>query len=189
MSIIRLTGKESFTFNTENLDFNLLGFWQWSSSDLLMNTLRGVLAEYIVASAINQTHGVRKEWDAYDLITTKGIKIEVKSSAYLQSWEQAKLSDIGFDIKTKKLDNIPENESKEKIAKRHADLYIFCVLTHQNKATVNPLSMDQWNFYILETKVLDKEKPTQGRISLSSLMKLNPIKASYTELVAYLKTR
>jgi hypothetical protein len=35
---------------------------------------------------------------AYDLITSTGIRIEVKSSAYLQSWSQKRLSTISFSI-------------------------------------------------------------------------------------------
>lgn len=40
------------------------------------------------------------EWDAVDIIY-KGIKIEVKSSGYLQSWNYDKLSKIRFDISKK----------------------------------------------------------------------------------------
>jgi hypothetical protein len=38
------------------------------------------------------------EWNAHDLETDDGIKIEGKSAAYIQSWEQKKLSEIRFDI-------------------------------------------------------------------------------------------
>lgn len=60
----------------------LLNFWQWSSSYLLSNALRGVLAGYLVASALDVADGVRVEWDADDLIARSGIKVEVKSSAF-----------------------------------------------------------------------------------------------------------
>jgi hypothetical protein len=63
-----------------------LEFWKWAFSDFLSNALRGVLAEFIVAKAMDCTDVQRTEWDAYDVITSDGIKIEVKSSAYLQSW-------------------------------------------------------------------------------------------------------
>jgi hypothetical protein len=77
-------------------------FWQWAYSDFLSNALRGVLAEYIVAQAVGCTHRPRTEWDAYDLKTDSGLKIEVKSAAYLQSWQQKRLSPIRFDIGRKK---------------------------------------------------------------------------------------
>ena len=92
------TGEEFFTFNNKNTSINVLSFWQWSSSDLLTNVIRGKLAEFIVASSIDLIDNEREEWDAYDLITEKGLKIEIKSSAYIQSWDQSKLSKIIFGI-------------------------------------------------------------------------------------------
>jgi hypothetical protein len=65
----------------------LLDFWQWAYSDLLSNTNRGRLAEFIVARALSLgLTDVRIEWDAVDLVTPTGVKVEVKSAAYLQSW-------------------------------------------------------------------------------------------------------
>ena len=46
------TGREFFIFEGNELPINVLSFWQWSTSQLLGNALRGVLAEFIVASAI-----------------------------------------------------------------------------------------------------------------------------------------
>jgi hypothetical protein len=65
----------------------LLDFWRWNGSDLASNTTRGRLAEFIVASAMNIDLSVpREEWSAWDLTSPEGIRIEVKSVAYLQSW-------------------------------------------------------------------------------------------------------
>lgn len=72
-------GNEPFSFESQKLDFNLTDFWSWSQSDLLNNTLRGVLAEYIVRQDLGIKKTVRTGWDAYDLETENGIKIEVKS--------------------------------------------------------------------------------------------------------------
>ena len=83
--VIRRKGTEPF-IGTEHL--RLKHFWEWSASDLMSNATRGILAEFLVAAAIGQSGGVRSEWDAYDLQTTSGLKLEVKSSAYLQSWRQ-----------------------------------------------------------------------------------------------------
>ena len=57
-----------------------------------------MLAEFIVASAIDVLKNPREEWDAYDLITKEGLKIEIKSSSYLQSWDQTELSKIIFGV-------------------------------------------------------------------------------------------
>ncbi len=179
---VRKTGKETFTSRGKALPINILSFWQWSSSELLGNALRGVLAEFIVASALHITKNLREEWDAYDLITTSGLKIEIKSSAYLQSWEQDRLSKIVFGIQTTKV--WKKNNKRSKRAARQADIYIFCVLSHQCKSTVNPLNLDQWDFYILDTKVLNELLPTQKSITLSSLLKLKPKHVKYNQLNA-----
>ena len=68
----------------------MLGFSQWAYSDVSSNASRGILAEYIVASALGIAAATRREWDAYDLETQDGVKLEIKSASYLQSWAQAK---------------------------------------------------------------------------------------------------
>lgn len=90
---MKKTGQEKFTHKEDATNISLLEFWQWSQSDLLNNTLRGTIAEFIVAKAVNATNAIRVKWDAYDLITPEGLKIEVKSAAYLQSWKQERLFD------------------------------------------------------------------------------------------------
>ena len=143
------------------------------------NALRGILAEFIVASTIDTLDNPRDEWDAYDLKTKNGLKIEIKSSAYLQSWEQKELSKIIFGIQPTHEDRTKPNE---KI--RQSDIYIFCVLSHKDKSSVDPLNLSQWDFYILETKILNEKVKTQKSITLSSLLRLNPIKIKYDSLKA-----
>ena len=171
------TGKEKFIFNHKETPFDILSFWRWTSSELLGNALRGILSEFIVASTIKLLNAPRQEWDSYDLITENGLKIEIKSSSYLQSWEQTKLSKIIFNIQTTYKDRInPTNKM------RQSDIYVFCVLSHKDKNTVNPIDLSQWDFYILKTKILNDKLPTQKSITLSSLIKLNPIKVKYDKL-------
>lgn len=55
-------------------------FWAWAYSDLLDNTLRGALAEYIVATALGVNEGVRVNWDPYDL-AYRGLKKTLSLSA------------------------------------------------------------------------------------------------------------
>ena len=56
----------------------------------------------------------------------------------------------------------------------------------KDKDTVNPLDLTQWDFYILDTEVLNKKLPTQKTITLSSLLKLDPVKAKYDGLKTHL---
>lgn len=125
----RMTGDEPFRAGSTVLGFDLLGFWQWSCSDLVSNATRGVLAEYIVARALGIVEGVRDEWAAYDLITPEGIKIEVKSAAFLQAWHQEKSSSISFRTPKTKAWNSETNALSD-TARRQADVYVFALLSH-----------------------------------------------------------
>jgi hypothetical protein len=166
------TGEESLVHNGQKLDYNLLDFWRWNSSDLLSNATRGRLAEFIVASATNvDLNQVRDEWGAYDLITPEGIKIEVKSSAYVQSWVQKSLSKISFGIKAAfSLD--AETNKYSTTASRSADVYVFCLLHHDNKQTCDPLNLNHWEFYVLATEELNRYERSQHSIKINSLRKL-----------------
>ena len=178
--IIRMDGDELF-LETGVHQLKLADFWAWSSSDLLNNAKRGVLAEFLVASDLGIADGFRIEWDAYDLTTPSGITVEVKSAAYLQSWKQDKLSDIGFSIAQSKawspLTNRFSTESK-----RQADVYVFCLLDHKDKSTVNPMDLNQWRFFVLPTTILDEEYGSMKRISLTKLLRLSPEQVVYGEI-------
>ena len=174
------TGDELFHRDGQSLDIKLLDFWRWSASDLVNNALRGVLAEFIVASALGLAHNARVEWDVHDLLTFDGVKIEVKSAAYLQSWQQKALSKISFTIRpTQNL-----NEGLTGISQRQSQIYVFCLLHHQDKITVDPLDLEQWMFYLLPTQILNAKKPTQKSLTLSALLKLRPRQVKYQEIAA-----
>lgn len=182
--LARKSGRERFRDGSQELDFNLLSFWQWSASNLLSNATRGIVAEYLVARALDaDPEGVRDEWAAYDLKTKDGVKIEVKSAAYLQSWYQGKLSRVSFvvhktrawDSSTNRLDDQPA---------RQADVYVFALLAHQEKQTVQPLDVSQWVFYVLPTAVLDGRTRSQHSITMPTLCKLCEGSVGYHDLRA-----
>ncbi len=183
LPIIRKTGSEVFHRSGADVSFTLLDFWQWVASDLIGNAERGVLAEFIVANALGISSGVREAWNAYDLETPSGIKIEVKSAAYLQSWQQRNYSYICFNIRPTKSWNSRTNEFATEI-KRQADVYVFCVLKHKDKSTLEPLNLDQWEFYVLPASALNKLSMTQKSIGLSGLLKLSPSLVQYDELAS-----
>jgi hypothetical protein len=53
---------------------------------------RGVLCEFIVAQALGLASNGHDPWGTHDLVSATGTRIEVKSTAYLQSWDQTELS-------------------------------------------------------------------------------------------------
>lgn len=159
----------------------LLGFWQWAHSDILGNAERGRLAEYIVAMALDISDSCRVEWNAYDLETKNGLKIEVKSSGYLQEWKQNHLSEICFDIRPTRL--WYEGTNKYSVdRRRRADIYVFCVFTCIDIGRANPLDLEQWTFYVLKTSDLNQHSLSQKRISLNSLQKLPVMITGYQGL-------
>lgn len=123
---------------TESLGRDLADFWAWSESDLLSNTTRGLLAEYIVGIALGCTDGtVRREWDAFDLLTESGLRIELKSSAYLQSWQQKSASAIKFAVGPA-MAWFAETNSYAGVRERSADVYVFCLFTTTDRAVADP---------------------------------------------------
>ncbi|WP_100916040.1 hypothetical protein [Pseudoalteromonas spongiae] len=182
----RKIGDEPFEFNGSSLEMRLLSFWQWSSSDIVGNAMRGILAEYIVASSVGMNSGIRTEWDAFDIETPEGIKVEVKSGAYVQSWEQKMHSTIQFSIRPTQGWDSESNERNSEV-RRQADIYVFCLLKHKDQSSINPLNLDQWEFYVLPTSTLNQSVGAQKTITLNSLEKLNPIKVNYDELHASIK--
>lgn len=167
------TGTEPFHSGNENLDFNVLSFWQWSASNLATNNLRGHLAEYLVARDLGVAAGIRTEWDTHDLVTDNGETIEVKSASYIQSWDQTKLSTITFGIAPRQVwDNELKIRTKE--TKRGSKIFVFCLIHEKNQANFDPMDTAQWTFYVLKTAVLDEKLGMQKSISLGSLLKLNP---------------
>lgn len=174
------TGQEPFHINGKSINYNLFSFWQWSNSNILGNALRGILAEYIVSLDIKTPHIMREEWECFDLITQDGVKIEVKSASYIQSWKQKHFSKISFSIQPTRV--WEEDNKRSLVAKRQSDCYVFCLLHHKDQITIDPLNLDQWSFYVLATNTLDTKLGTQKTITLSSLLKLNPIKCTFGDI-------
>lgn len=184
LTVTPKTGDDRFTHEGQDVGANLLGFWRWACSDLVSNVMRGVLAEYIVGLALGCVDGgVRPEWNATDLCTCQDCRVEVKSSASLQSWSQTKLSPIKFDIEPK-TGWYAETNTYATERKRQADVFVFCVLRHTDKATVDPLNLDQWDFYVLSTNRLNAAVGEQKSITLGSLLRRNPARASFADLRA-----
>ena len=169
------TGSEIFTFDSQSIGYSLLDFWQWSVSDLISNATRGKLAEFIVGTAVEMNpKKVRNEWDFFDIKTDNGIKIEVKSASYIQSWEQKNFSNITFSIKKSK-------KTCTSDAKRYADVYVFCLLKIKDQRRIDPLKLEQWEFYVLPTCEIDNYTRSQSSITLNSLKKITK-SVSYDKL-------
>ena len=147
-------------------------FWSWAYSDLLSNGNRSVFAEFIVGEALGATAAPRREWDAVDL--RYGDKaIEVKASAYTQSWASpAKPSPIQFDI-GKKLGWDAATNTYGTTPARAADCYIFCLHGEHEReqALLRILDVTTWEFYVVATPELERLYGDQKKVQLTRLLR------------------
>ncbi len=177
----RKTGSELFHSGNRELDFDILSFWRWSASDIVSNATRGVLAEHLIANAIGAADGVRDEWAPYDLEDPRGISIEVKSAAYIQSWKQERLSSIIFNC-PKTLAWDPETNRLGTEKRRQAKVYVFALLACKDQTALDPLDVPQWEFYVVPTVLLNRRERSQHSISLKSLRDLHDEPVAYDGL-------
>lgn len=189
----QLTGNEEFTLHGASAGISVKDYWSWAYSDLIDNTQRGVMAEFLVYSSLKSNYPppprtqMRENWLPFDVTSPSGRRIEVKSAAYIQAWTPENIfAQIRFDIGRKLAwDNATASYSSE--AKRNCDLYVFCLFTAKTK-DISLLNLDYWDFYVLPTSVLNEKTPEQKGISLSSLLKLEPVKTDYAGLGAVIES-
>ena len=175
ISIKKLKGAETFkkAEGSPLVAADILDYWSWAYSDIVGNTNRGALAEFIVARAIGSEPAVRNDWAAYDLETPSGIKVEVKSSAYLQSWHQTAVSAPSFSTRKAKEWSPETNEFGEERL-RHSDLYVFCLLAYKgDKRLLDPPDLSQWEFYVVKTSEIDRMFGERTSISINQVKSLS----------------
>ena len=176
------SGFEHFTANGHEIDISMSSFWQWAYSDLSNNINRSVLAEYIVATALGsvdmETEQARIMWRPYDLLSKDGYRIEVKSAAYVHSWDCKHPDHICFRIAPSRLPDETGDYKQDAPLQRNSDVYIFCLYKAISRDE-SPLNLDLWEFYIMPTKILNEKKPTQKTITLPSLLQLGPVWSDY----------
>lgn len=147
-----LSGDEKFTGMAGT---TVLDFWQFALGDLRMNNARGYLAEFLVGKALGIDNLKRVEWDSYDLLFGD-ITIEIKSSAYLQSWDQKKISALSFSglQGTRYHPRAPGNGMDPAGRRFNAMVYVFCAHTEIEHATYDQLNVFQWEFHVVPRSVL-----------------------------------
>ena len=164
----------------------MLDFWRWAFSDLLEDTLKGLYAEWLVGQLLGlpMPHGGRPGYGNFDLRSSGGLRIEVKSSAYWQSW---KLRNEDGSLKT-----APEVDRWRPSAEKRisfgglrardavdrtrqdagykSDAYIFCLQCERDPARWDALDLRQWEFYFLSRS--DLEALGVSNLSLTKLRTL-----------------
>jgi hypothetical protein len=184
---IKRSGEEVIHSDGKPVGPRLIDFWKWSVSDLVSNATRGRLAEFIVASAIGaDLRGVRNEWSPYDVKAPWGLTIEVKSAAFIQTWAQRGYSTISFSTRKSRAWD-PSTNILSKELTRQAECYVFALLAHKERETIDPLNVCQWKFHVASTTIINARTRSQDSISYNSLIKLCGDPLDYIHLRAELE--
>lgn len=146
------------------LDGKLLDFLSWAYSDLCDDVNKGIFAEWLVAKILDIKSPRRYLWANCDMETSSGVRIEVKASAYWQSWKA-----LNPDGSLKDLSNViiqPDNKirfgglvakdtidnSKQEFGSLKSDYYCFCFHTEKNYEVWNAMDISKWEFYLVAAK-------------------------------------
>jgi hypothetical protein len=178
------SGTENFYNKHIQLPITMLHFWQWAYSNLLQNIQRGKLAEFIVKTALEnngvQTTGsVESVLSPYDLMgpripsTQTYSRIEVKSAAFVQSWDIRHPDHATFRIAPSVAPNKNGDYLEGATRQRNNDIYVFTVYKATSREE-NILDLSLWDFYVLPTFRIetDPKLRKQKTISLKSVQKL-----------------
>jgi hypothetical protein len=176
----RLSGDERFSFGPSVLDF-----WRWALGDLRMNTVRGFLAEFFVAQAVQSPAMIRVEWADYDVEARDGTRIEVKASGYLQSWNETRVSTPSWSFKSayassawdESTGSYTEVDPSDRV---HA--WVFALQTCTDRGQYDPLDLDQWQFRVIAQRRLHETGQKSARLSFFDRLGVEPV--SFAELGA-----
>ena len=161
----------------------LVDYWRWSASGLMSNSQRGVLAEFLVATALGVHDTPREEWENVDLeanLNGRRIRIEVKSSAERQSWKCTPSSFHEFDIRR-------TEDSWGEVAgtRRWADIYVFAILKNLLATSqLEALDARNWEFLVLPTTTLERKRPHGKTIRVGPLRRIGAVSCSHSKLAA-----
>lgn len=169
-------GNESFTYNNNNIGITVIDFWRFAYSDLNSDP-RDYLAEYIVSYALGINKPFNKEgWTLFDILYNEK-RIEVKCTGYFQTWrtDEKTCKQRCFSIR-------PAHDNTKNTFERQNDVYVFCLLLGETREEANPLNLNNWEFYIVPTTLINEKCKTNKTISLNRIKKLGITATKYEDI-------
>jgi hypothetical protein len=159
---------------------SLLDFWKWAFSDLCDDDLKGIFAEWLVLKLLGIPAVRRVSWANSDIITLEGVRIEIKSTSYWQSWKLidevgsvrpmplhpvSRKTKVRFaGLKARDAVMAPAN-TEPQILKSH--IYVFAFQHEKDFDQWNAMDLSQWEFYVLP---VSRMRELRGRsVSLLTL--------------------
>lgn len=157
----------------------MLDFWESKFSNIY--NMQDVIAEFIVEKALGIDKAQNIDyWTLYDILY-KNFRIEIKETSYYHPWnENGKISKQRMFGITKANSNYETVEMENKF-ERQNDIYVFCLNIGDTKESSNPMNLNNWEFYIIPTSVINKECRDNKKISLNRVRKLTK-KVTYDKL-------
>jgi hypothetical protein len=136
---------------------------------LVTNAFRGMLVEAMLAQVLEPGwRWCSEDWALHDFESADGVRLEVKQSAALQSWnaETSKPGAGRFDIAPRKVHW--EGATRIKAAGRNASIYVFAWHPVTDQIAADHRLPDQWLFY----PVAERNLPMQSTIARSRIESL-----------------
>lgn len=145
-------------------------FWRWAYSDLCDDDIKGSFAEWLVGLILDIPMTRRITWAKSDLVTREGIRVEVKSSAWWQSWRLLN-ADGTPNVAAKPCPEIRFARMKSRDPEQygvgkgndsaivpgfHSDFYVFAIENELNPEKWDARDLRQWLFYMLDRAELEK---------------------------------
>lgn len=176
-----MNGNEKFEFDGKELDYSFIDFRRFHYSNIY--DIQGRIAEFIVAKALGIDESQNDQyWTLWDL-TYRGVRIEVKETSYYHSFnKEGKVSQQrSFGI-TKANGAYDAEKSGNTEFCRQNDVYIFCLNTGETMEESYPLNLNNWEFYIVPTAVINEKCGKNKTISLSKIKSLGYSAVKYSEI-------
>lgn len=175
-----LTGNEEFVLDGKPVGMHYSDFWRFRYSNIY--DFQGEIAEFVVAKALGKENADNTAyWTLFD-INYRDRRIEVKETSYYHSWnEEGKISSRrGFEIS--KANSSYEDENEENKYERQNDIYVFCLNTGNTREESYPLNLNNWEFYVVPTEVIDDNCGNNKSISIGRIKKLGYVAKQYDEI-------
>ena len=176
-----MNGKEPFVFDGESVGFDFLDFWKFHYSNLY--NLQNEIAEFVVSKALGIDNAQNNQyWTLWD-ISYRGQRIEVKETSYYHSFNQeGKVSRRRvFGITKANGSYDPANSGNTEFCRQN-DIYVFCLNTGDTKQSSHPLNLNNWEFYIVPTTVINERCGDNKTISLGRIRSLGFSAKRYNEI-------
>lgn len=184
-----LHGNEHFSFGQDKLPATVKDFWAWAMSRLIADGPRGDLAEFIVNTALGMDTTIpKKGWGECDIVYN-GTRIEIKCSSVLQAWDRDRPSNPVFSISKTYSCDIGQDGDRyvyvghdDSEPQRRSEIYVFCLFANEDRATADPMALDQWQFFIVPTQLINEVYPNRRTLTLPGMKKLRAEPHTYSEI-------